>query len=529
MEVLELALYVVVLLVTAGAIGWALSLRKRLVALEQTSSATTQQLTDARRQILAVQYQASVAEHQAAGSQRQTADAQQQSFAAQQFAARMQNDYGPLMADVARQAALQADLLRLAGEKARIEAEGRGAVAANEERERQARARMRDLERSIAALEEQADLQAMGVYQLRYNFDNSAQYEARLEQVRERQKAAMKDGTAAVCDASWSVDGNAKAGEKMVKDQMKLMLRAFNGECDAAVMRVRYNNVETLERRMRADFEAINKVGASKRCRLTQEFLDLKVAELTLVFEFQERRQKEIEEQRAIREQMRDEERAQKELETARREAEREEERFEMALEKARREAEAATGRQRDALEQKIAELSQKLAGATAKQKAISQAQLTSVGHVYVISNVGSFGERVYKIGMTRRLDPMDRVIELGDASVPFPFDVHAMIHTENAPELERVLHQRFTDRRVNLINERKEFFRVQLDEVERAVREIVDKLPRHTRREIVFTRTALAEEYRKSAAIVSERESGNPQPVPPAPPPAAMRARASN
>lgn len=275
---------------------------------------------------------------------------------------------------------------------------------------------------------------------------------------------------------------------------------------------------------MHADFEALNKIGASKQCRLTQEFLDLKLAELHLVFEYQERKQKELEEQRAIREQMRDEERAQREMEQARRDAEREEQRYQTALEKARKEAEDATGRQRESLERKIAELSAKLEEATAKQKAISQAQLTTAGHVYVISNLGSFGEQVYKIGMTRRLDPMERVIELGDASVPFPFDVHAMIHTENAPELERVLHQRFHERRMNLVNERKEFFRVTLDEVERAVHEILPNLPRHTQRELVFTRTAAAEDYRKSVAILSERTSGVRSVAPPPLPEAARR-----
>lgn len=104
----------------------------------------------------------------------------------------------------------------------------------------------------------------------------------------------------------------------------------------------------------------------------------------------------------------------------------------------------------------------------------------------------------------------MDRVIELGDASVPFPFDVHAMVHTENAPELERMLHQRFSAQRVNMVNERKEFFRVNLDDVERAVREITERLPRHTRREITFTRTALAEEFRKTAAMRSGLAAGS-------------------
>lgn len=192
-----------------------------------------------------------------------------------------------------------------------------------------------------------------------------------------------------------------------------------------------------------------------------------------------------VEEQRAIREQMRDEERAQQ------------------ALEKARRDVEAATGKLKESLDAKIAELTANLAVASArKQQAISQAQLTSADHVYVISNIGSFCEQVYKIGMTRRLDPMERVIELGDTSVPFAFDVHAMVYTENALELERTLHQRFHVRRVNRINERKEFFRVELEEIERAVQDIVRSLPRHQQRALRFEYTAAAEEHRRTKAL---------------------------
>jgi len=485
-------------LVAAGAIAWALAQRARAASATKEAAEKAAQNAALHREYAPfmadtarlqwVRVEAQRLESAAAAAQ---AHAQQVERAAQE-----------------RAAAIERDVQARAAAWERASTEGiRQREAAAVANEGLAAARLAELQRTVGVLEEQADLQSMGFYRLRYNFDSSAKYEERLEQVRERQKAMLKDGSAAICGVQWHVDGDAKAGERLVRDHLKLMLRAFNGECEAAVMKVRYNNFATLDRRMRSGFEAVNKIGTSKQCQVSRAYLDLKLEELALVFEFQERKQKELEEQRAIREQMRDEERAQKELETARREAEREEQRFEVALEKARREAEAATGRQRDALEQKIADLTLKLAGATAKQKAISQAQLTTVGHVYVISNVGSFGERVYKIGMTRRLDPMDRVIELGDASVPFPFDVHAMIHTENAPELERVLHQRFTERRVNLINERKEFFRVSLDDVERAVREIVEALPRHTRREIVFTRTAIAEEYRKSAAITAERE----------------------
>ena len=133
-------------------------------------------------------------------------------------------------------------------------------------------------------------------------------------------------------------------------------------------------------------------------------------------------------------------------------------------------------------------------------ERAISQAQLTRTGHVYVISNIGSFGEDVYKVGMTRRLVPQDRIDELGDASVPFEFDVHAIIRTQDAPKLESELHRTFANRRVNRINERKEFFRVSLEEIAEAVRK------HHG--DFELTRIAEAAEYRKSLALTDEERN---------------------
>ena len=122
-------------------------------------------------------------------------------------------------------------------------------------------------------------------------------------------------------------------------------------------------------------------------------------------------------------------------------------------------------------MEKRIAELEKTLAEAhEASERARAMAEMTKSGYVYIISNVGSFGENVVKIGLTRRLDPEDRVRELGDASVPFGFDIHAMVYSDEAPSLEYALHQEFADRRINLTNFRKEFFSVGLDEVEKAV-----------------------------------------------------------
>lgn len=286
----------------------------------------------------------------------------------------------------------------------------------------------------------------------------------------------------------------------MINQRLRLMLRAFNGECDAAISSVRYNNVGVMENRIVKARETINKLSETTHCEITEDFYQLKRQELLLTYEYHEKRQAEKEEQRRIREEMREEERALKEMEKARRDAEKDERRYERALEKAREEVKQAVGEEKERLISKLEELQRRLSEAHEnKERAISRAQLTRSGHVYVISNIGSFGENVYKIGMTRRLEPMDRIRELGDASVPYRFDVHAIIYSEDAPALEAKLHSAFGDRRVNRVNERKEFFGISIDEIAKVVRE-------HNA-DIEITKVAEAEEYRKTMALLKKQQ----------------------
>ncbi len=254
----------------------------------------------------------------------------------------------------------------------------------------------------------------------------------------------------------------------MTRQTMKVMLRAFNGECDACVAKVRWDNINKMEERITKSFQAINKSGEVNNIKINREYLELKLEEIRITFEYTEKLKEGKEEQKRIQEEMREEEKVRRELEKAKIEAEKEEDRYSKALEKAKAELERSTGEKTQQLEERISELNRLLEDSkNAKDRAISQAQLTKSGHVYVISNIGSFGHGVYKIGMTRRLEPTDRVKELGDASVPFSFDVHAMMYSENAPQLELMLHREFATRSVNLVNMKKEFFNVELSEIE--------------------------------------------------------------
>ncbi|MGB5989476.1 MAG: GIY-YIG nuclease family protein [Marinifilaceae bacterium] len=204
---------------------------------------------------------------------------------------------------------------------------------------------------------------------------------------------------------------------------------------------------------------------------------------------------KKLEEQKELREQMREEEKVRKEADKAQKEAEKEERLYQKAFTEAQNKIKDATGDELEKLKAQLTEIKSKLEQAgNMKERAISMAQQTKAGHVYVISNIGSFGENVYKIGMTRRLEPLDRVKELGGASVPFNFDVHALIYSDNAPLLENTLHKEFHNRKVNLVNSRREFFNVSLEEIEKIVKENYGH--------IEFTKIAEAKEYRESIII---------------------------
>ncbi len=362
-----------------------------------------------------------------------------------------------------------------------------------------------ELSAQAEVVEEKLTMQSFGFYRPKYGFEDSQRYSNKLDEIRTKQKALVKSDSATHCPQEWTVDGNVAKGKKMIEEHSKLMLRAFNGECDAAIGKVKYNNVSNLEARIQRSYDAINKLGKSKQLWITNEYFNAKLQELYLVHEHREKVQEEKEEQRQIKEQMREEERAQKEIEKAQKEAEKDEDAKQKALQKTREELAKADSSQEARLKAIVDKLETELKDALErKAKAIARAQLTRSGHVYVLSNIGTFGEGVYKIGMTRRLEPLDRVKELGDASVPFKFDVHAMIYSEDAPALENKLHQHFADRRVNLANLRREFFFVTLDEVHDAVKNYFG--------DVTFVKNPEAEEYHRSISI-REEQSGNPPP----------------
>jgi hypothetical protein len=351
-----------------------------------------------------------------------------------------------------------------------------------------------------AIFDERLSFAEMGVYEPHFEFTDSEEYKEQIRTVRENQKAMVTAKTAVYCTTEWRVDGSRARGQTMSNRNIRLTLRAFNNECEAAIANTRWNNVNAMEKRILRAQEQIDKMNETNATIISANYVQLKLKELYLTHEYREKLKAEREERAEAARLAREEQRLLRDLEKA----EEEEAHYARLLDKAKAESAAIVGPQLGAFQEQVAILERELAAAHAKaERAKAMAERTRSGYVYVISNIGSFGEGVVKIGLTRRLDPVDRVRELGDASVPFVFDTHAIIYSDDAPALERALHGEFEATRINAQNMRKEFFRASLEEVEAAVKRLA---PAAT-----FFKDIEAQEYRETLArrqSVLEREA---------------------
>lgn len=336
---------------------------------------------------------------------------------------------------------------------------------------------IKDLKKDIITFSDEILVQDFGLYEPRYSFINADAYKAELTNIRNKQKAMIKDGSAVSGSIDWQVNGSAAQGRKMIKDMQKLLLRAFNSECDEIINKVKYNNYDTSVKKMERSFNAIAKLGITMSISITSNYYDLKIQELQLALEYQIQKQREKEEKAELRAQQREEARLQKELKEQRKNIDKERKHYEQALSNINKQISSSSDENIEELNKKKEEIIQSLSDIDTKIKDIDYREANQkAGYVYIISNIGSFGEGIYKIGMTRRLNPQERVDELGDASVPFKFDVHAMIFSEDAPALEAKLHKAFENRKLNLVNQRREFFKVSLDEIKEVVKNNFDK-----------------------------------------------------
>jgi hypothetical protein len=304
--------------------------------------------------------------------------------------------------------------------------------------------------RELVELNDALLLQQVGIYEYHHPLENADQYKDELTAIRQDVKDFVKNGTAILASDRFAYNNSLAQGRKMTSDFSKLMLRAYNAEADNCVRSVRAGTVASAKHRLDRSVDSIAKLGKMMEMRVSPEYHLLRLREIELTGDHLFKLQEEREAARAERERLREEKRAEAELQTERDRLEKERDHYTNALVQL---TEQGKQEQADELRARL----------TAIDSAIAQNDYRianiRAGYVYVISNIGAFGGNVVKIGMTRRLEPRDRILELGDASVPFPFDTHLLHFSEDAVTLENELHKMFADRRLNQMNLRREFF----------------------------------------------------------------------
>ena len=356
------------------------------------------------------------------------------------------------------------------------------------------------LNEEIAVANGNLNLQEFGFFERQYSFSDSTKYKDKLDSLRMQQKSMVKNGTAGRIITPMLLDNSKSKGKAMQNQLIKAALRGFNGEADALLVKISVVNVDNKIKALRKVFEQLNKMYARNLIEITYPYLDLKIEELRLAAEYELQKQEEKELLREQREKEREDKKLQAEIKAKRKQLEKDRDHFKNMVAKVTELLKEAKNDEVDELKRQLAEYQDKLSELDEIEEDIDYREgHATAGYVYVISNIGSFGEDVYKIGVTRRLEPLERIRELSSASVPFQFDVHALIFSEEAFALETELHNQLANYKVNKVNGRKEYFRVPFDEI-RSI------LGTHKELTVELNEDAEAFEYRQTKAIESKQ-----------------------
>ncbi|MDP9827319.1 DUF4041 domain-containing protein [Kineosporia succinea] len=346
------------------------------------------------------------------------------------------------------------------------------------------REQLASLQERIVETEELTLLQEVGVYKYRHPLDDAVSYRSELSRLRDRVKAmTLKDGGAVSGAVGWILNDSEAQGRKMIGEASKLMLRAYNAEADNLVRSLKPYKLDSSVERLTKVMATIERLGKTMQIRISAQYHQLRVKELELTAAYIEKVAEEKERDKEEKARLREERKVQEEIERERARLIKEQQHYQNALSRLEQNGDTAAVQK---LRDQLTEIG------TAIESVDYRAANIRAGYVYVISNIGAFGPKVVKIGMTRRLDPMDRVRELGDASVPFRFDVHAVFFADDAVGIEGSLHSFFADRRVNQVNLRREFFYATPTEVR-------DRLLQLTGNLLTFEETPEAIEFRQS------------------------------
>ena len=352
------------------------------------------------------------------------------------------------------------------------------------------------LNEEIAVANGNLNLQEFGFFERQYNFSDSTKHKDKLDSLRIQQKSMIKNGTAGRIITPMLLDNSKSKGKAMQNQLIKAALRGFNGEADALLVKVSVVNVDNKIKALRKVFEQLNKMYSRNLIEITYPYLDLKIEELRLAAEYELQKQEEKELLREQREKEREDKKLQAEIKAKRKQLEKDRDHFKNMVAKVTELLKEAKNDEVDELKRQLAEYQDKLSELDEIEEDIDYREgHATAGYVYVISNIGSFGEDVYKIGVTRRLEPLERIRELSSASVPFQFDVHALIFSEEAFALETELHNQLANYKVNKVNGRKEYFKVSFEEIRNI-------LATHKELTVELNEDAEAFEYRQTKAI---------------------------
>lgn len=357
--------------------------------------------------------------------------------------------------------------------------------------------KLNELSQKIDNANSTIEMQEYGLYEPKYDFATSLGYKEKLTEIRKNQKEMIRKKVAVDYREGWTVDGSKAKGTKMTNDSIKLVLRAFNNECEAAINKVKYSNYDSIQKRIERSYEQINKLTSVTQVSISYYYLNSKLEELALAYEYAKKKEQEKEELREQRQREREEKALQKEVAQKKKVIDKEINHFKNVIAELQEKLKSITDdNEATAINKQLSELEQKIGERDHEKEELDyRTANASAGYVYIISNIGSFGKDVFKIGVTRRLDPTERISELSSASVPFKFDIHALIFSYDAYKLETELHNYFDNYKINKVNNHKEFYKIPIEKIK-------EKLAEYKELTIDFEEMADAEEYRQTLAI---------------------------
>ncbi|MGF2385180.1 DUF4041 domain-containing protein [Lentilactobacillus otakiensis] len=358
-----------------------------------------------------------------------------------------------------------------------------------------------ELKAEVGDLEANKEMSGYGLYTPHYEFATSSGYKEKLTEIRDLQKQAIKTRSAVQFDSRWTVNGSLSKGNRMMRNNIKAIFRSFNNECTDAINKVTYSNYERVVKRIEKSFIQHNKMYEVENVQMLPNYLQLKYSELDLAFSYAQKKQEEKDLLREQREKEREDKKLQQEIKQERKKVDKEIQHYDQAIEELQSRMKLESS-DKEGLQAEIEKLRHELDSLHDKKSDIDYRESNATaGYVYIISNIGSFGKNIVKIGVTRRLEPLDRINELSSASVPFKFDVHALIFSQDAYALESELHERFADNRVNKVNNRKEYFKIGIEEIEEELKKYQDVT-------VDFHENPDAEEYRESLSLEQNQEN---------------------